>query len=45
MAPAVCSPDMQGDRVALTTGVKREGEKENVATDETALIFASKGIR
>jgi len=45
MAPAICSSDMQGDRIALSTGGKREGEKANVAADETALVFATKGIR
>jgi hypothetical protein len=45
MVPAICSSDMQGDRIALSTGADREGEKANVAPDETALVFATKGIR
>jgi hypothetical protein len=45
MVPAICSLDMQGGRIAMSTGAKREGEKANVAPDETALVFAAKGIR
>jgi len=45
MVPAICSSDLQADRIALSTGAKTEGEKANAAPDETALVFATKGIR
>jgi len=45
MVPVICSSDMQGGRIALSTGARREGEKTNVVPDETALLLATKGIR
>jgi hypothetical protein len=35
MVPAICSSDMQGDKITLSAGGKRKGEKANVAPDET----------